>query len=273
MRAIMTSLRIGIVGCAGRMGQMLVREVAGTAGCALAGGTEAPGHAAIGRDLGEMSGIGPVQLKVGSDPAALFAAADAVIDFTSPKATAAHAKLAADERKVLVIGTTGIGAAEEAAIAAAAQRTAIVRSPNMSLAVNLLEALTERVAASLGADYDIEIFEIHHRHKVDAPSGTALALGEAAARGRKVKLGDVAVRGRDGHTGPRPQGAIGFTSARGGSEVGDHVVMFCGEGERVELAHRATSRQIYARGAVRAAMWARGRAPGLYSMKDVLGLG
>ncbi len=273
MRATMSSYRIGIVGSAGRMGQMLVREVTSAAGCALAGGTEAPGHAAIGRDLGEISGLGPLQMKIGSDAAALFAASDAVIDFTSPKATVTHARLAAEAHKVLGIGTTGLGPAEDAAIAVAAQQTAIVRSPNMSLAVNLLEALTERVAASLGTDYDIEIFEIHHRHKVDAPSGTALALGAAAARGRKVKLSDVAVRGRDGHTGARVSGTIGFTSARGGSEVGDHVVMFCGEGERVELAHRATSRQIYARGAVRAAVWARGRTPGLYSMKDVLGLG
>ena len=272
MRAVMSSYRIGIVGCAGRMGQMLVREVIGTAGCALAGGTEAPGNAAIGRDLGEVSGVGPLQLKIGADPAALFAAADAVIDFTSPKATAAHARLAAQAHKVLVIGTTGLGAADDAAIADAATHTAIVRSPNMSVAVNLLLAVTERVARSLGPDYDVEIFEIHHRHKVDAPSGTALALGDAAAQGRNVKLADVAVRGRDGHTGARPAGAIGFTSARGGSEVGDHVVMFCGEGERVELAHRATSRQNYARGAVKAALWARGRPPGLYSMKDVLGL-
>ena len=268
----MSGYRIGIVGCAGRMGQMLVREVIATAGCTIAGGTEAPGSPALGRDVGEVSGVGPLQMKIGSDAAALFAAADAVIDFTSPKATLAHARLAAEAHKVLVIGTTGLTTADDSAIAAAAERATIVRSPNMSLAVNLLTALTERVAQSLGPDYDIEIFEIHHRHKVDAPSGTALALGEAAARGRKVKLADAAVRGRDGHTGARPAGAIGFTSARGGSEVGDHVVMFCGEGERVELAHRASSRQNYARGAVRAALWARGRAPGLYSMKDVLGL-
>src|SRR5579883_3103061 len=178
MRAIMSGYRVGIVGCAGRMGQMLIREIMGTAGCALAGGTEAPGSAAIGRDLGEVSGVGPLQMKIGSDPAALFAAADAVIDFTSPKATVAHARLAAEAQKVLVIGTTGLGPADDASIADAARRTAIVRSPNMSLAVNLLTALTERVARSLGPDYDIEIFEIHHRHKVDAPSGTALALGE-----------------------------------------------------------------------------------------------
>jgi 4-hydroxy-tetrahydrodipicolinate reductase len=268
----MSSYRIGVVGCAGRMGQMLLREIAATAGCAIGGGTEAPGNPAVGRDLGEVSGLGPLQMKVGSDPAALFQASDAVIDFTVPKATVAHAGLAAAAKKVLVIGTTGLGAADDSAIVAAAKSATIVRSPNMSLAVNLLTALTERVAASLGPDYDIEIFEIHHRHKVDAPSGTALALGEAAARGRNVKLDDVAARGRDGHTGARKPGAIGFASSRGGSEVGDHVVMFCGESERVELTHRATSRQIYARGAVRAALWARERKPGLYSMQDVLGL-
>ena len=268
----MTDYRIGVVGCAGRMGQMLIREIVGSKVCAFAGGTEAPGSKALGQDAGELAGVGALQAKIGSDPAALFAGADAIIDFTSPKATVAHARLAAEKGKVLVIGTTGLTEEDVAAIAEAARKTAIVRSPNMSLAVNLLEALTERVAASLGPDYDIEIFEIHHKHKVDAPSGTALAFGEAAARGRKLTLKEVAVRGRDGHTGPRQEGAIGFTAARGGSEIGDHVVMFCGEAERVELTHKATGRQIYARGALRAALWAKGRPPGLYSMKDVLGL-
>ncbi len=268
----MTDYRIGVVGCAGRMGQMLIREIVGSKGCAFAGGTEAPGSEALGQDAGELAGVGALQAKIGSDPAALFAGADAIIDFTSPKATVAHARLAAEKGKVLVIGTTGLTEEDVAAIAEAARKTAIVRSPNMSLAVNLLEALTERVAASLGPDYDIETFEIHPKHTVDAPSGTALLLGEAASRGRKTKLKDVAVRGRDGHTGPRKEGAIGFTAARGGSEVGDHVVMFCGEAERVELTHKATGRQIYARGALRAALWAKGRPPGLYSMKDVLGL-
>src|SRR4051812_10670227 len=238
----MASYKIGVVGCAGRMGQMLLREIAGTEGCAIAGGTEAPGNAAIGRDVGDLAGLGALQIKVGSDPAALFSAADAVIDFTAPKATLAHAGLAAAKKKVLVIGTTGLTVADEAAIAAAAASATIVRSPNMSLAVNLLTALTERVAASLGPDYDIEILEIHHKHKVDAPSGTALALGEAAAKGRRVKLADVAVRGRDGHTGARKTGAIGFASLRGGSEVGDHTVMFAGEAERIELTHKATGR-------------------------------
>jgi 4-hydroxy-tetrahydrodipicolinate reductase len=268
----MTDYRIGVVGCAGRMGQMLIREIVGNKGCGFAGGTEAPGSPMLGKDAGEVAGVGALQAKIGSDPAALFAAADAVIDFTAPKATVAHARLAASTGKALVIGTTGLTEEDVAAIAEAARQTVIVRSPNMSLAVNLLEALTERVAASLGPDYDIEIFEIHHKHKVDAPSGTALLLGDAAARGRKVKLADVAVRGRDGHTGARKEGTIGFAAVRGGSEVGDHVVMFCGEAERVELTHKATGRQIYARGAVRAALWARGRSPGRYSMKDVLGL-
>lgn len=267
----MTDFQIGVVGCAGRMGQMLTREIASTSGCAVSGGVEAPGSKALGADLGEIAGLGKLNLKIGDDAAALFKASDAVIDFTAPKATAAHAKLAADAGKILVIGTTGIEAEQDAIIRAAAARTAIVRSPNMSLAVNLLTLMTERVAAALGEDFDIEIFEIHHKHKVDAPSGTALSLGEAASRGRKVKLPDVAVRGRDGLTGPRKAGTIGFTAARGGSEIGDHVVMFCGEGERLELAHKASGRQIYARGAVRAALWARGRKPGLYSMRDVLG--
>jgi 4-hydroxy-tetrahydrodipicolinate reductase len=254
------------------MGQMLAREISVTAGCRLAGGIEAPGNTAVGRDLGEVTGLGPLQIKVGDDAAVLFAACDAVIDFTSPRATANHARLAADAKKALVIGTTGLEAEHLAAIAEAAKRTAIVRAPNMSLAVNLLFALTEKVAASLGPDFDIEIFEIHHKHKVDAPSGTALGLGEAAARGRKVDLKDVAVRGRDGITGPRKAGAIGFTAARGGSEVGDHIVMFCGDGERLEVNHKATGRQIYAKGAVRAALWLRGKAPGLYGMPDVLAL-
>jgi 4-hydroxy-tetrahydrodipicolinate reductase len=268
----MADFRIGVTGCAGRMGQMLVREIVATKGCAVGGGTEAQGSPFIGRDIGELAGLGPLQAKVGGDAKALFTGVDAVIDFTAPAATVAHARLAAELGKVQVIGTTGLSAGDLRAIDEAAKKAVIVRSPNMSLAVNLLEALTERVAASLGPDYDIEIFEIHHKHKVDAPSGTALALGEAAARGRQVRLDTVAVRGRDGHTGARPAGAIGFTSARGGSEVGDHVVMFCGEAERVELTHKATGRQIYARGALRAALWARGKAPGLYSMKDVLGL-
>lgn len=266
------SYRIGVMGCGGRMGQMLVREITATAGCIVAGGTEPPGSDRIGRDIGEIAGLPPLTIKIGADPAAVFEAADAVIDFTAPAATVAHARLAAEMGKVLVIGTTGLGADDDKAIAEAAQRAPIVRAPNMSLAVNLLLALTEQVAARLGPEFDIEIVEIHHRHKVDAPSGTALALGDAAARGRGVKLDAVAVRGRDGHTGARPPGAIGFAALRGGAEVGDHTVMFCGPAERIELTHKAASRQIYASGAIKAALWARGRKPGLYGMRDVLGL-
>lgn len=268
----MADVKIGVVGCAGRMGQMLVREIVATRDAAFVGGTESPSHQALGRDAGEVAGIGALQAKIGDDPEALFARADVVIDFTQPVASELHARLAAASGKALVIGTTGLESSHLTTIAMAAKRVPIVRAPNMSLGVNLVTALVEQVAARLGPDFDIEILEIHHRHKVDAPSGTALALGEAAARGRKVALKDVAIRTRDGHTGPRAQGAIGFASLRGGGEVGDHMTMFCGEGERIELTHKATGRQIYARGAVRAALWLGGRPPGLYGMNDVLGL-
>ncbi|MBL8702408.1 MAG: 4-hydroxy-tetrahydrodipicolinate reductase [Alphaproteobacteria bacterium] len=264
--------RIGVVGAAGRMGQMLVREIAGTSAAVFAGGTESPASAAQDKDPGELAGIGPTNTRIGNDAATLFAGADVVIDFTVPSATLAHAKLAAATRKALVIGTTGFTPDDERAIAEAARDAAIVKAPNMSLAVNLMMALTERVAASLGPDYDIEIFEIHHKHKIDAPSGTALGLGQAAARGRKIDFAANSVRARDGHTGPRKEGTIGFAVARGGAEVGDHTVMFCGGADRVELTHKAHSRAIYAAGAVRAALWLKGRKPGLYSMKDVLGL-
>jgi 4-hydroxy-tetrahydrodipicolinate reductase len=264
--------RIGVVGVAGRMGQMLVREIAATKGAAFGGGTGAAGSAALGKDPGEIAGCGPTNTRIGSDPAALFAACDTVIDFTVPAASVAHAKLAAAAGRALVIGTTGCSAEDDRAIAEAAARAAIVKAPNMSLAVNLLTALTERVAASLGPDYDIEIFEIHHKHKIDAPSGTALGLGQAAARGRKIDFTENAVRARDGHTGPRKEGTIGFSVARGGAEIGDHTVMFCGGADRLELTHKAHSRGIYAAGAVRAALWLAGRKPGLYTMKDVLGL-
>jgi len=264
--------RIGVVGAAGRMGQMLVREIAGTKDASFGGGSEAPGSTALGKDPGELAGSGPTSTRIGSDAAALFASCDTVIDFTVPAASVAHAKLAAAAGKALVIGTTGFSAEDERAIAEAATRAAIVKAPNMSLAVNLLMALTERVAASLGPDYDIEIFEIHHKHKIDAPSGTALGLGQAAARGRRIDFKDNAVRARDGHTGARKEGTIGFSAARGGAEIGDHTVMFCGGADRLELTHKAHSRGIYAAGAVRAALWLAGRKPGLYTMKDVLGL-
>ncbi|CAO3415715.1 4-hydroxy-tetrahydrodipicolinate reductase [Azospirillum doebereinerae] len=265
-------MKIGVVGCAGRMGQMLVREIAATAGCTLAGGTERVGGPALGKDLGLLAGIDALGVTAIDDAVALFARSDAVIDFTAPESTERHAALAAQSQTALIVGTTGLNPAQQAAIATAATHTPIVQSPNMSLGVNLLLALVEQVAGALGDDFDIDILEMHHRNKVDAPSGTALGLGRAAAAGRKVALEEVWQKVRDGHTGARPRGEIGFATLRGGDVIGDHVVMFAGDGERVELTHKASGRQIYAKGAVRAALWARDRTPGLYSMKDVLGL-
>ncbi|UKJ73910.1 4-hydroxy-tetrahydrodipicolinate reductase [Azospirillum brasilense] len=265
-------MKIGVVGCAGRMGQMLVREIAATPGCTLAGGTERVGGPALGKDIGVLAGLEPLGVVAIEDTAALFAEADAVIDFTSPDASVRHAALAAQSETVLVIGTTGIGPVQQEAIAQAATHTPIVQSPNMSLGVNLLLALVEQVGRALGDDYDIDILEMHHRNKVDAPSGTALGLGRAAAAGRGVALEDVWQKVRDGHTGVRPRGEIGFATLRGGDVIGDHTVVFAAEGERVELTHKASGRQIYAKGAVRAALWANDKQPGLYSMKDVLGM-
>jgi 4-hydroxy-tetrahydrodipicolinate reductase len=265
------TINIGIVGCAGRMGRMLVQEVLGTPGCALSGGTEAA-DAAIGGDIGLLVGSKTIGVPVTNDAAQLFAVSDAVIDFTVPAATLYHAAQAAKTGKVLVIGTTGLGPDVIGAIETAAKSAPIVYAPNFSVGVNVLFALTEKLAATLGPDYDIDILEMHHRHKVDAPSGTALGLGEAAARGRKVKLADVGQRTRDGQVGPRPSGEIGFATLRGGDVVGDHTVMFAADGERVELTHKASSRGVFAKGAVRAALWAQGKKPGLYNMRDVLGL-
>ena len=268
----MTAYRIGVVGCAGRMGRMLIATIAGTPGCAVAGGSERPGSAAIGRDVGAVAGIEPLNLPVLDDADDLFATADAVLDFTAPAVSVAHAALAARHKKVHVIGTTGLESDQIAALERAGRDTAIVFAPNMSLGVNLLLAAVEQVARSLGPDWDIEILEMHHRHKVDAPSGTALLLGRAAAAGRGVALDDVACRSRDGIVGARPKGEIGFATLRGGDVVGDHTVIFAAEGERVEITHKAGSRAIFARGAIRAALWAKDRKPGLYGMKDVLGL-
>ena len=265
-------MKIGVIGAAGRMGRMLIAEVLDHEEASLVGAVEGAGHEAVGRDAGLLAGVGDAGVAVGDDAGALFAACDAVLEFTSAEASLAHAALAAGTRTIHGIGTTGLDPAQEAGLAAAAKSTAIVWAPNMSLGVNLLMGLVERVAAALDDDYDIEIFEVHHRHKVDAPSGTALGLGAAAARGRGVELDDVAIRGRDGITGARARGAIGFASLRAGDVVGDHSVTFAADGERIELAHRATDRRIYARGALRAALWAQGKGPGLYSMSDVLGL-
>jgi 4-hydroxy-tetrahydrodipicolinate reductase len=263
---------IGIVGCAGRMGRMLIGEVLATDGCRLAGAVERPGSDAVGRDAATLAGRQPVGVTVADDPLPLFASAQAVIDFTSPDATAEFAELAAQGKLVHVIGTTGLGPEHEAALQRAARHAPIVRAANMSLGVNLLAELVRRVAAALDDRFDVEIVEMHHRHKKDAPSGTALALGEAAAAGRGVALAEAAVRGRDGLTGERADGAIGFAALRGGDVVGEHTVVFAGPGERIELTHKAADRAIFARGAVRAAQWGFGRPPGIYGMRDVLGL-
>lgn len=267
----MAAYRIGVVGCAGRMGRTLVRTIATTDGCAVGGGSERPGNPAVGRDLGTLAGLEPLGLPVGDDPDDLFAAVDAVLDFTAPAASTAHAALAAKHGKVHVIGTTGLEVDQAAALEHAARQTAIVFAPNMSLGVNLLFALVERVARSLDSKWDIEIVEMHHRHKVDAPSGTALTLGEMAAAGRGRSLTDVAQRGRDGLTGERRKGDIGFAALRGGEVVGDHTVMFASDHERIELTHKASSREVFARGAVRAALWVATQKPGRYAMADVLG--
>ena len=265
-------MRIGITGCAGRMGRMLLQTVLATEAASLAGGMERPGHPALGEDLGTLAGAQPVGIAAGEDAATLFAASDVVIDFSAPAAVLTNAPLAAAHRTALVVGTTGLGAEHKAALAAAAATVPVVVAANMSIGVNLLLGLTRRVAGILGPEWDIEIVEMHHRHKVDAPSGTALALGEAAAEGRGAVLDEAEVRVRDGHTGPRPAGAIGFATLRGGDVVGEHTVIFAGEGERLELTHKAASRSVFAAGAVRAALWCEGRAPGLYAMSDVLGL-
>jgi 4-hydroxy-tetrahydrodipicolinate reductase len=263
---------IAVVGASGRMGRMLVRAVEQTPGARLTGVTERPGHAWIGQDLGTALGGPATGIVVEDDPLELFARSHAVLDFTAPEATVAHAALAAQARLTHVVGTTGLERGDLEKLAAAARHAVIVRAGNMSVGVNLLTVLTRRVAAALGPDYDIEIVEMHHRAKVDAPSGTALMLGEAAAAGRRANLADLAERGRDGATGPRGHGAIGFASLRGGDVIGEHEVIFAGPGERVVLRHVAGNRMLFARGAVRAALWGQGQEPGQYTMLDVLGL-
>jgi 4-hydroxy-tetrahydrodipicolinate reductase len=265
-------MKIAVMGAAGRMGRELVRVIAAQPGCVVSGGTEAAGSVAVGKDIGALAGLDRLGVAISSDAGAVIADADAILDFTSPQATAHFAALAATSKTIHVIGTTGFDAAGEAALAAAAKNTVIIKSGNMSLGVNLLAALTKKVASALGQDFDIEIVEMHHRMKVDAPSGTALMLGEAAAEGREIDLTERSVRARDGHTGARKSGDIGFAVLRGGSVVGDHTVIFAGDGERIELTHRASDRGIFARGAVKAALWGKGRPAGFYSMTDVLGI-
>ena len=266
----MSDMRLMVAGAGGRMGRTLIKAIAETPGLALAGAIEDAKSPLLGQDSGQLAGLGNNGIALSADAKALIAKADGVVDFTVPKASTALAALTAG--KVHIVGTTGHSADEEARIRDAAKSAVIVKSGNMSMGVNLLAALTRRVARTLGEEFDIEIFEMHHNKKIDAPSGTALMFGRAAAEGRGIELASHSERGRDGETGARKPGDIGFASLRGGTVVGEHSVIFAGPAERVELVHRAEDRMIFARGALHAALWARGQKPGLYSMADVLGL-
>lgn len=263
---------IVVTGASGRMGQMLIRTVSASDRAHLVGAVERAGHAWVGRDVGEAMGGAALGVTVTDQPVDAFARAQAVIDFTAPEATLEFAELAAQARAVHVIGTTGMSEAQLQRLKPAARHAVIVRAGNMSLGVNLLVQLTKKVAAALDEDFDIEVIEAHHGQKVDAPSGTALMLGEAAAEGRGVALTDVADRGRDGMTGARQRGHIGFSAIRGGDIIGEHDVLFAAPGERIVLRHVATDRAIFARGALKAALWGQGKSPGEYDMVDVLGL-
>lgn len=266
----MGDMRLVVAGAAGRMGRVLIQIIHEMPGAVLAGAIEQANSIAIGQDAGLLAGCGQMGVEITGDPLRAIVGADGILDFTSPESTVALATLAAQARIVHVVGTTGLQPDHFARLEAAARHAVIVQSGNMSLGVNLVAALVERAAQTLGPEFDIEILEMHHRQKVDAPSGTALLLGEAAAKGREVDLASVSVRSRDGYTGPRAEGAIGFTSLRGGTVVGEHRVIFAGPGERVEFVHIAEDRSIFARGAVKAALWGQGRKSGLYSMRDVL---
>lgn len=266
------SVGVVVTGVSGRMGQMLVREIAAHDRLHLAGALERAGHDWVGGDLGEAMGGAASGVMVSDDPLEAFARAQAVIDFTAPAATVGFAELAAQARAVHVIGTTGLSPEDLEKIGTAARHAVVVRAGNMSLGVNLLTKVTEQVARALDADWDIEIVEAHHNRKVDAPSGTALMLGEAAASGRGVSLESVSDRGRDGITGERARGDIGFHAIRGGDIVGEHEVIFATAGERIVLKHIAGDRSLFARGALKAALWGQDKAPGDYDMLDVLGL-
>ena len=268
----MALLDIGVVGAAGRMGQSLVREIVEKEGVRLVAASECNAHPALGQDVGSLAGVGTLGVTITDDSEQVFERADSVLEFSEPQATVVHAGLAAARGVGHVIGTAGLNVGEEGALQAAARQTPIFWAPNMSIGVNVLVALAEQAAAALNDDFDIEILEMHHKHKVDAPSGTALALGEAVAKGRGVKLEEVSQRTRDGITGERRRGDIGYAVLRGGDVVGNHSVILAGENEKVELAHQSTSRQIFAAGAVRAAIWLQKQPPGLYGMRDMLGL-
>ena len=268
----MAELRIVVAGAAGRMGRMVVRAIDEADDAKLVGALEREDSPWLGHDPAPLAGCPASGVVIVADPLPLLPLADAIIDFSSPAASVELAGLAAQARIAHVIAATGLTDDDLDKIAAAARHAPIVRSGNMSLGVNLLAGLTRRAAAALGEDFDVEIVEMHHRMKVDAPSGTALLLGEAAAAGREIALKDHSAPAREGITGARRRGDIGFASLRGGSVVGEHSVIFAGEGERIVLSHSAEDRALFARGALKAARWAQGRKPGLYSMADVLGV-
>jgi 4-hydroxy-tetrahydrodipicolinate reductase len=269
----MSAMKLAVMGAAGRMGQELIRTVQASNGAAvIAGAIERAGSNALGQDAGLLAGVGTIGVTITDDPLDIVAKVDGILDFTIPDVSVEVAGLAANARIVHVIGTTGCTPEQDAAIKAAARHATIIKAGNMSLGVNLLVALTRKVSAALDADFDIEVLEMHHKHKIDAPSGTALMLGQAAADGRSVSLAETSVHSRDGHTGARKRGDIGFATLRGGNVVGEHSVIFAADGERVVLSHIATDRGIFARGAVKAALWGRGKGPGLFTMADVLGI-
>jgi len=267
----MADMRLIVAGAGGRMGRALVRVISETPGAVLAGALEAPGSELLGKDAGVLAGLPANDVKLSADLWALSANADGILDFTVPAATIANVAIAAERGLVHVVGTTGLSESDMAVIKSVTSRAIVVQSGNMSLGVNLLAALVKRVAQSLDENFDIEILEMHHKAKIDAPSGTAFLLGEAAAAGRDVDLHARSARGRDGVTGARRPGDIGFASLRGGA-AGDHSVIFAGPYERITLSHHAEDRMIFAHGALKAALWAHGKKPGLYSMADVLGL-
>ena len=264
-------MRIGVTGCGGRMGRLLVAEVLSSPDCKLAGGCDQPGSPAIGKDVATQAGLDPVGLTVSDDTEALFQTAEAVIDCTNQAAAKDHLELAVRHRTILILGTSGLESEDRGAVDAAALKIVVVQASNMSVGVTLLMTLAERAVAVLGPGIDVEITDIHHRGKVDSPSGTAVMLGQSVARKRGQDFAEVARTVRHGETGPRRPSDIGFAVSRGGDVAGDHTVILAGQGERIELTQRTFSRALYAQGGVRAALWARDKPPGRYSMRNVLG--
>jgi 4-hydroxy-tetrahydrodipicolinate reductase len=269
----MSDMRLIVAGAGGRMGRTLIRAISETPGAIVTGALEAPGSELLGQDAGVLAGLPANGVELSCDLWSLSKEADGILDFTVPAATIANVAIAAQRGLVHVIGTTGLSASDNAVIRSVTSQAIVVQSGNMSLGVNLLVALVKQVAKSLDEDFDIEIIEMHHKAKIDAPSGTAYLLGQAAAEGRGINLDQRSVRARDGYTGPRNPGDIGFATLRGGTVTGDHTVVFAGPYERIELAHKAEDRMIFARGALKAAMWAQNKKPGFYTMADVLGIG